>query len=132
MYKFPWLIAFAAIGLAVSHPSSAAEVCNYTPSKMIGSKAAVVGGGAATTAATGLGMKALGLYAIQNGVTGAWMLGSTAAGASAAGTTGIIAGTAGVVGSIGATLMSLPVIVTGAVVAVGIGTYEGACFLADR
>lgn len=133
MNKFASFIAFVAIGLAMSLPSRAAEVCDYTPSKMIGSKAAVVtGGGAATTAATGLGMKALGLYAIQNGVTGAWMLGSTAAGASAAGTTGIIAGTAGIVGSVGAALMSVPVIVTGAVVAVGVGTYEGACYLADK
>jgi hypothetical protein len=76
-------------------------------------------------------MKAAGLYAIQNAVTGAWMLGSTAAGASAAGTTGIIAGTAGVIGTVGAVLMSAPVIIGGAVVAVGVGAYQGGCYLAE-
>ena len=57
------------------------------------------------------------------------MLGSTAAGASAAGTTGIIAGTAGFFGTIGAALLSPFVIIPAAVAAVGIGAYEGLCYL---
>lgn len=111
----------------------AADVCDYTPSKLIGDTAATgVGAGALVTAATGMSMKAVGLYAIQNAVTGAWMLGSTAAGASAAGTTGIIAGTAGAVGTTGAVLMSAPVVIGGAVVALGVGLYEGGCYLAGK
>ncbi len=112
---------------------SAKEVCDYTPSKLMGKTAATSAGvGAAATAVTGVGMKVAGIYAIQNAVTGAWMLGSTAAGASAAGTTGIIAGTAGAMGTVGAVLMSAPVIVAGAVVAVGVGAYEGGCYLAAK
>jgi len=59
------------------------------------------------------------------------MIGSTAAGASAAGTTAIIAGTSGVLGSIGAALMSPFVIIPTAVTAVGIGIYEGGCYLTE-
>lgn len=111
---------------------SAAEVCDYMPTKLLGkTEATSAGVGGAAAAATGLGMKAAGLYAIQNAVTGTWMLGSTAAGASAAGTTGIVAGTAGALGAVGAVLMSAPVIIGGSVIAVGIGAYEGGCYLAN-
>ena len=112
---------------------SAKEVCDYTPTKLMGKTAATSAGvGAAATAATGIGMKVAGIYAIHNAVTGAWMLGSAAAGASAAGTTGIIAGTAGAIGTVGAVVLSAPVIVAGAVVAVGIGAYEGGCYFAEK
>ena len=125
-------VVFALLTIAVG-AVNAAEVCDYTPTKLFGNTAASSAGvGGAAAAATGVGMKAAGLYAIQNAVTGAWMLGSTAAGATAAGTTGIIAGTAGVVGTVGAALMSAPVIIGGAVVAVGVGAYEGGCYLAER
>ena len=78
-------------------------VCDYRPSKLIGEKTTgVVAGGTGVVAATGMGLKAAGIYTITNATTGATMLGSTTAGASAAGTTGIIAGTGGVLGSIGA------------------------------
>ena len=127
--------AITAVAFAVSLGSgyaSAVEVCDYTPTKLLGNKATTTAGvGAAAAAATGVGMKAVGLYAIQNAVTGAWMLGSTAAGASAAGTTGIIAGTAGARGTAGAVIMSAPVIIGGAVVAVGVGAFEGGCYLAN-
>ena len=126
-----WVLTVCGSLFAV--PASAIELCNYAPSKLLGATPATATGvGAATTAAAGVGMKALGLYAIQNGVTGAWMLGSTAAGASAAGTTGILAGTAGAIGAVGAVVMSTPVIVAGAVVAVGVGAYEGSCYLSAK
>lgn len=128
MNKRQILNALLAITSATAMSANAIEVCKYAPSKLVGA----TGVGAATTAVTGLGMKAFGLYAIQNGVTGAWMLGSTAAGASAAGTTGILAGTAGAVGAVGAALLSTPVIVGGAVIAVGVGAYEGGCYLASK
>ena len=57
------------------------------------------------------------------------MLGSTVAGTSAAGTAGIIAGPAGFWGTLGAVVMSPFLIVPAAVTAVGIGVYEGACYL---
>ena len=107
------------------------EVCDYTPSQLIGGGAtAVVEGTAVAAAATGVGMKAAGLYAITHSTSAAAMLGSTAAGASAAGTTGIIAGSAGFLGTAGAVLMSPFVIIPAAVVAVGVGAYEGACYFA--
>ena len=112
--------------------SAMADVCDYRPSELIGGKTTgTVAGGAGAAAATGVGMKAAGIYTITHATTGATMLGSTAAGASAAGTTGIIAGTCGVLGSIGAALMSPFVIIPAAVVAVSVGAYEGGCYLAE-
>jgi hypothetical protein len=127
MKKF--IIAFA---VAVSLSQSAiAGVCDYRPSELIGGKTTgAVGGTAGTAAATGIGLKAAGVYTITHATTGAAMLGSTAAGASAAGTTGIIAGSAGFLGTAGAVLMSPFVIIPAAVTAVGIGVYEGGCYLA--
>jgi len=110
--------------------STLAEVCDYRPSNMLGGKAtAATGIATGATAATGVGMHAAGIYTITHATSGAVMLGSTAAGASAAGTTGIIAGTAGFFGTIGAALLSPFVIIPAAVVAVGIGAYEGLCYL---
>jgi len=110
-----------------------ADVCDYRPSKIIGDDTAtgVVAGGAGVAAATGIGMKMAGLYAITHATTGAAMLGSTAAGASAAATTGIIAGSAGVLGTVGAVLMSPFVVIPAAITAVGIGAYEGVCYFEE-
>lgn len=118
--------------LAISTRSVFADVCDYTPSSLIGGKATTaVGVGSGATAATGVGMKAAGLYTITHAGSGAAMLGSTAAGASAAGTTGIIAGTAGFLGTVGTVLLSPFVIIPAAVVAGGIAVYEGGCYLAS-
>jgi len=113
-------------------PVTIADVCDYRPSKLVGSTVTgTIAGGAGVAAATGVGMKAAGIYAVTNATTGAAMLGSTAAGASAAGTTGIIAGTSGILGSIGAALLSPLVIIPAAVTVVGIGVYEGSCYLSE-
>ena len=109
-----------------------AAVCDYRPSKIIGGGASsAVAGGTGAAATTGIGLKAAGVYTLTHATTGAAMLGSTAAGASAAGTTGIIAGSAGFLGTAGAVLMSPFVIIPAAVTAVGIGAYEGGCYLLD-
>lgn len=109
---------------------AAAAVCDYTPSKQFATGAAAVGAG--TVATAGVGLKAAGFYTVVHSVTGAAMVGSTAAGASAAGTVGIIGGTAGVMGTVGAVLMSPFVIVPAIVVAGGAAAYEGACYLKDK
>lgn len=107
-----------------------ADICDYRPSNLVGGTTATATGVATgATAATGVGMKAAGIYAITHATSGAAMLGSTAVGASAAGTAGILAGTAGFLGTVGAVLMSPFVIVPAAVAAVSIGAYEGACYL---
>lgn len=68
----------AAFASLAATPAYAAGACDYAPSKLVGNTSSTAAGaGAAATAATGMGMKAVGLYAIQNAVTGAWMLGST-------------------------------------------------------
>lgn len=126
------LVFGSAFLLTVFAQSAVADVCDYTPSKLVGgATATAVGIGTGATAAAGTGLKAAGFYAITHATTGAAMLGSTAAGASAAGTTGIIAGTAGFLGTAGAVLMSPFVIIPAAVTAVGIGIYEGGCYLAS-
>ncbi|MBI4756783.1 MAG: hypothetical protein HY778_15470 [Betaproteobacteria bacterium] len=110
-----------------------ADVCDYRPSQLIGgATTGAVAGSAGAAAATGIGMKAAGIYTLTHATTGAAMLGSTAAGASAAGTTGIIASSAGFLGTAGAVLMSPFVIIPAAVTAVGIGAYEGSCYLSGK
>lgn len=122
----------ATLALSVVSTAAIADVCDYRPSNLLGGTATTATGVASgTAAATGAGMKVAGLYTITHASSGAVMLGSTAAGASAAGTTGIIAGTAGFFGSVGAALMSPFVIVPAAVAAVGIGVYEGGCYIAS-
>lgn len=122
----------ATIFLLVSF-SASAEVCEYTPSKMVGGVVTgSVATGAATTAAAGIGMKAAGFYTLTHAVTGATMLASTAGGVSAAGTVGIMGGTAGAIGTAGAVLMSPFFIVPAAIVAGGVAAYEGGCYLANR
>lgn len=113
--------------------SATAGVCDYRPSKIIGGgSTSALAGGSGGAAATGIGMKAAGIYTLTHATTGATMLGSTATGTSAAGTIGIIAGTGNAIGSIGAMLMSPFVIIPAAIVAIGIGTYEGSCYLSEK
>lgn len=113
--------------------TAVAGVCDYRPSQLIGgTSTTVIAGGAGATAATGIGLKAAGIYTLTHATTGATMLGSTAAGASAAGTTGIIAGTAGFLGTAGAVLISPFVIIPAAVAAVGVGVYEGGCYFSGK
>lgn len=124
---------FPALLLGVIAQTAAAGVCDYRPSQLVGGiPTGVVAGGTGAAAATGIGMKAAGLYTLTHATTGAAMLGSTAAGASAAGTTGIIAGSAGFLGTAGAVLMSPFVIIPAAVTVVGIVTYEGGCSLKEK
>ncbi len=109
-----------------------AGVCDYRPSQLIGGvTTGAVAGSAGAAAATGIGMKAAGIYTLTH-TAGAAMLGSTAAGASAAGTIGIIGGSAGFFGTVGLVLMSPFVIIPAAVTAVGIGAYEGGCYLSGK
>jgi hypothetical protein len=110
-----------------------ASVCDYRPSQLIGGvSTSAVAGGTGAAAVTGIGLKAAGIYTLTHATTGAAMLGSTAAGASAAGTTGIIAGSAGFLGTAGALLMSPFVIVPAVVTVVGVGAYEGSCYLSGK
>ena len=124
------IIIALVIGMSLAQ-SAIAGVCDYRPSELVGGKTTgAVAGTTGTAAAAGIGLKAAGVYTIPHATTGAAMLGSTAAGASAAGTTGIIAGSAGFLGTAGAVLMSPFVIIPAAITAVGVGVYEGGCYLA--
>jgi hypothetical protein len=102
-----------------------AGVCDYRPSKVLGGGATT---GAATLALTGVGAKAAGFYTLVHAGSGATMLASTAAGVSGAGTIGIIGGTAGIVGTIGSIIMAPAVMLGGAILGVGVGALEGACY----
>lgn len=106
-----------------------AEVCDYTPSKLVGNAAttvgtAIAGGGAVA----GVGMQAAGYYTLVHAGSGLTMLASTAAGASAAGTVGMIAGTSGAIGTAGAILMAPVTIVVGGITLVGVSAFEGVCY----
>lgn len=113
--------------------SAMAEVCDWKPSQLAGKGAtAIVGTGAGVTAVAGVGLKAAGIYSITHATTGVVMLGSTTAGASAAGTAGILAGTGGVIGAVGTALVSPLVLVPATIVGIGVGAFEGGCYLAKK
>ncbi len=113
--------------------SAFSEICDHTPSKRIGAGlTGSVATGAGATVAAGVGMKVAGFYTFTHAVTGATMLGSAAGGVSAAGTVGIMGGTAGAIGTASAVLMSPFVIVPAALVAGGVGIYEGGCYLKEK
>lgn len=121
------LVASIALSGFLAQPVFAG-VCDYRLSQLIGgTSTSVVAGGAGATAATGIGLKAAGIYTLTHSTTGAAMLGSTAAG-----TTGIIAGSAGFLGTAGAMLLSPFVIIPAAVTALGVGAYEGGCYLSGK
>ncbi len=129
------LLAASIIVLSTSANAEgrADKICSYRPSAVLGgSGATVVSAAGAGTATVGMGANAAGFYTLTHAVTGATMLGSTAGGASAAGTVGIMGGTAGVVGGVAAFVTAPATIITGAVVGVGIGVYEGGCYFADK
>lgn len=112
--------------------STFADVCDYRPSEIIGGGAtSVVAGSTGAAAATGVGMKAAGIYAFVHSTSGLTMLGLSTTGGAAAGG-GILAGTAGVIGTIGAALMSPFVIIPAAITAVGIGSLEGICYFSEN
>jgi hypothetical protein len=130
--KLRRLIAFGLLTGFLSQ-TAIADVCDYRPSKLIGGSATgAVAVSTGAVATTGVGLKAAGIYTLTHATTGAAMLGSTAAGASAAGTTGIIAGSAGLLGSAGAVLLSPFIIIPATVAAVGVGAYEGGCYLTTK
>jgi hypothetical protein len=126
-------IAFSILLSGFLAQPAMADVCDYRPSQLIGgATTGAVAGTTGTAAATGIGLKAAGVYTLTHATTGAAMLGSTAAGASAAGTTGIITGSAGFLGTAGAVLLSPFVIIPAAVTVVGLGAYEGGCYLSGN
>lgn len=130
MKSKPFAVVMA---IAFLSQSAQAAICDHTPSKLVG--AGITGSvatGSGATAAAGIGMKAAGFYTLTHAVTGATMLGSAAGGASAAGTVGIMGGTAGAIGTVSAVLMSPFVIVPAALVAGGVGIYEGGCYLSSK
>jgi|TARA_B100001059_G_C17586342_1_gene452420 hypothetical protein len=121
------ILLSSIIALSFASAASANTICESKRNFWSGLVAGAVG----TAAGIGATGKALGYYSIKNGVTGAYMLGSTAIGKSAAGTVGIIGGTSGIVGTTSAFLLSTPVLLTtGAVVATGVAALEGYCYLA--
>ncbi|GLS81024.1 hypothetical protein GCM10007893_18230 [Paracoccus marinus] len=107
-------------------------VCDYRPSRLVGSAVTTTAGVAgAGLAATGSAANAVGVYTLVNATTGLTMVGGTWAGASAAGTAGIIAGTGGAIGTATAVVTAPVTIAVGAVAAVTVAAYEGACYFTD-
>ena len=125
------LLIFCVTPAFAEEPSTSDKgLCAYRPSNIIGGFwTSTATGIAGSTAAAGVGLKSAGFYTLKHSITGLLMVGSTASGTSAAGTTGIIASTAGGVGTTAAFVMSPVVIVGGIVFGVGVGGFEGYCYL---
>lgn len=134
-----WSAPLALLTIIAFSSQANAGVCNYRLSDLVrsGSSAtdksiAVAEGTVAAAGAAGLAFKAAGFYTIVNGITGAAMIGSTAAGTSAAGTMGILAGTSGALGTAGA-IVSNPVTIAAAVVTViSASALEAGCYFTDE
>ena len=106
-----------------------ADACDYRPSNLIGGAGASGVATVATgTAAAGAAAQAAGFYTLTHAASGLTMLASTAGGASAAGTVGIMGGTGGLIGTAASIILAPVVIVSGAIVGVGVAAYEGVCF----
>ena len=122
-------ISITAISAIIFAGTASAELCDYTPSNLVGTAATSIGTTfLGTGAAAGLGMQAAGYYTLVHAGSGLTMLGSAAVGTSAAGTVGIIAGTGGTIGTLGAILMAPVTIVVGGITVIGVGAFEGACY----
>jgi len=123
------LIIGAVMALVLGSKIAVAGACNYKPSNLLGSGGTVA---AATVGGVAIGAKgaakAASLYTLKNFVTGAYMLGSTAGGASAAGTVGIMGGTAGLsAAALAVILKPVTLIVVG-----GASAFEGVCYLSGK
>lgn len=119
-------LACLLLAAQVIATEASAELCDYRLSSLLKGKSAASVGNATSELAS----KAVGYYTLTNTVTGATMLGSSAAGGSAAGTIATVAGTG--LGAVGAALTNPVGIVIGAVVAVGVGGAEGYCYFQDE
>ncbi|MCX7645660.1 MAG: hypothetical protein N2Z62_10250 [Rhodobacteraceae bacterium] len=124
--------AAATLSLMIAATAASAGLCDYRPSNLIGTGgAAAVAAGSGAVAGARAAATAAGLYTFTHAGSGAVMLGSTAGGASAAGTVGIMGGTAGAGAAVMSVVLNPLVWVPAAVTAVGLGAFEGGCYLAD-
>lgn len=126
------ILSSAVVLTALASQPVLADICDNRPSAWIGTggTVAVAAGSGAIGGAGGAG-SAAGLYALKHSVTGLWMLGSTAGGASAAGTVGIMGGTAGAGAAVMSVVLNPLAWVPAAVAATVVGVYEGGCYLLD-
>ncbi|MEC9197052.1 MAG: hypothetical protein VX974_05520 [Pseudomonadota bacterium] len=117
------LPVFASLLLASAAPALA-DVCDYRPSALISGAGAAV----KNVDAADLGAKAVSFYTLTHEVTGATMLGTSAAGASVAGGSGLLGGTSGALGAMAAIATAPATLIAAAVVGTGVAAYEGACY----
>lgn len=124
-------ILIAALVLAASHAQ--ADVCDFRPSILAGKagQAAKSTAGTVATVATE-GVRAAGVYTLNNPVTGVSMIGSAVSSATAAGSS-VAAGAGGAMTTATAIVTAPVTIAVAGLTAVALGGYEGACyFRADR
>ncbi|MCL3880949.1 hypothetical protein [Marivita sp. GX14005] len=124
-------LLIAALTLAAS--SAQAEICDFRPS-ILAEKAGKVAKSTAgaVAGAAGEGVRALGVYTLENPVSGASMIGSGVSGAVSAGST--VAGSAGGAFGTATAIATAPVtIAVAGLTAAALGSYEGVChFREDR
>lgn len=110
----------AAALLAMNATAAPAAVCDYKPSRLLGTMTAA-GGGAGSVAG------AVGHYTLVNAQSGLSMLGTAAL---TGGTGAVVSGVSGFLASAIAFVTAPATIVAGSVTAVALGGYEGACYFA--
>lgn len=113
----------AASVLALGATNATAAVCDYKPSRLLGTMTSpAVNGGT-----TGSVANAVGQYTLVNAQSGLTMLGQTAL---TGGTGAVVSGVSGFLSSAIAFVSAPATIVAGSVTAVALGGYEGACYFA--
>ena len=120
-------LLLAAFVLAA--PSVQADVCDFRPSVLAGKagQAAKSTAGAVASAATDTA-RAVGVYTLENPVSGVSMISSGLSGAAAAGSS-VATGAGGAVASATAIVTAPVTIAVAGLTAVALGGYEGACYL---
>ena len=109
----------ATLALALAATSASAGLCDYKPSRLLGTMTASATGGEVADA--------VGHYALVNAQSGLSMLGTTAL---TGGAGAVVSGVSGFLASAIAFVTAPATIVAGSVTAVALGGYEGACYFA--
>ena len=119
-------ILFAA--LMLSGQAAAADLCDFRPSVLAGKagQAAKATAGAVATVATE-GVRAVGVYTLENPVSGVSMISTGVSSAAAAGSS-VAAGAGGALTTAGAIATAPVTIAVAGLTAVALGSYEGVCY----
>ncbi|MGB3690661.1 MAG: hypothetical protein WBA02_15320 [Jannaschia helgolandensis] len=122
-------VALIAIAPSIGH----AAVCDYKPSKLFGRVASTMTDTGAAPVSTDVTNATAGSYTLIHAQSGSSLLNRAVSGRSVTETVAVASGASGILATL-ASIATAPVtLIAGAVTAVALGSYEGACYFSvDR